>query len=72
MIRIDCYISQGCSSEEALRENIKKALDLEGIEAEVNYHIITDEDAVKMGLKGSPSVLINGEELQPAGVMGFG
>lgn len=72
MIRIDCYISQGCSSEETLRENIKKALDLEGIEAEVNYHIITDEDAVKMGLKGSPSVLINGEELQPAGVMGFG
>lgn len=71
MVKIDCYMSLRCGSEEALRENISKALKLEGIDAEVNFHRITDDEAIAMGLRGSPSVLINGEDIQPAEVIGF-
>lgn len=70
-MRIDCYMSLRCGSEEGLRENISKALAMEGTQAEVNFHRLTDEEAVQMGLRGSPSIWINGEELQPSDITGF-
>ncbi len=39
-IKIDCYLSQGCQSEEALKTNIAAAIEREGIKAEVNFHRI--------------------------------
>ncbi len=71
MIKIDCYLSMTCASEQALKENIKQALMEEAIEAEVNFYRITDEEAERLGLRGSPSVLINGKDIQPAPVTGF-
>ena len=73
MIRIDCYISARCGSEEALRKNIKEALSLEGVAAEVSLRKIEDAGAEKLGLRGSPSVFIDGVELQPIGadITGF-
>ena len=38
IMKIDCYISQGCGSEEALKENIARALEAEKIDAEVGIH----------------------------------
>ncbi len=70
-MKIDCYLSPGCGSEEALRENIVHALMMENIQAEVTYHRIDDEKAIELGLSGSPSVFINGKELQPLGTIGF-
>ncbi len=70
-MKIDCYISQGCGSEEALKENIARALEAEKIYAEVGIHRISDEKAATMKLSGSPSVFINGKELQPSGTIGF-
>ena len=70
-MKIDCYISQGCGSEDALKENIDLALRAEKIKAEVGVHRISDEKAVEMRLSGSPSVFINGKELQPSGTIGF-
>jgi hypothetical protein len=70
-VKIDCYISQGCGSEEALKENISRALAAEKIHAEVGIHRISDEQAVELKLSGSPSVFIDGKELQPQGVIGF-
>jgi hypothetical protein len=32
-MKIDCYISQGCGSEEALKENIVRALEADHIHA---------------------------------------
>lgn len=64
-------MSPGCGSEKALRENIFAALKLEGIEAGVNFHRIDDSEAESLGLKGSPSVLIDGQDIQPAEVKGF-
>jgi hypothetical protein len=71
IMRIDCYLSPECASEEALWENITRALAIEKIEAEVSLHRIDDNNAMALGLTGSPSVFINGTELQPQGSVGF-
>lgn len=68
---IDCFISERCASEDALKENIGKALRLEGMEARVSFYRLSDEQAAEKGLKGSPSVFVEGEEVQPSGVEGF-
>jgi len=70
-MRIDCYLSPECASEEALRENIKRALDIEKIEADLSLHRIDDNRAIALGVTGSPSVFINGKELQSQGLVGF-
>jgi hypothetical protein len=70
-MKIDCYISQGCGSEEELKANIARALEFEKIQAEVGMHRISDEKATELRLSGSPSVFINGKELQPSGIIGF-
>jgi hypothetical protein len=70
-MKIDCYISLGCGSEEAVKENITRALEAEKIPAEIGVHRISDEEAAELKLSGSPSIFIDGEELQPQGVAGF-
>ena len=70
-MKIDCYISEGCSSEEALKENIARALKDEKIHGEVSIHRISNEKATELKLSGSPSIFINGRELQPQGIAGF-
>lgn len=70
-MKIDCYISKGCGSEEALKENIARALEAEKIHAEVGIHRLSDEKATELKLSGSPSVFIDGRELQPQGISGF-
>lgn len=70
-MKIDCYISTRCASEAPLRKNVKEALDLEGVEADIRMHRVDDEKAAEMGLRGSPSVFMNGVELQPLATGGF-
>ncbi len=64
-------MSLRCGSEDALRDNIQKALEIEGVEADLNFYRIGDEDAKSLGLKGSPSILINGNDIQPIDITGF-
>jgi hypothetical protein len=47
-----------------LRANIEDALMLEGIEAELSYQVVTDEDARRLGIPGSPTVRIDGQDLE--------
>ncbi len=70
-MKIECYISLKCGSEEALRNNISLALSLEGAECDVAFHRIDDEGAARLGLRGSPSIFIRGVELQPLEARGF-
>jgi hypothetical protein len=70
-MKIDCYLSPRCSSEKDLRKNITLALTIEKVQAAVNYHRIDDDNAMSLGLKGSPSVFIDGKELQPLRTTGF-
>ena len=70
-MKIDCYLSRGCQSEGALKANIAAAIERQGIKAEVNFHRIAADEALSLGLSGSPSIFINGKELQPLGTAGF-
>jgi len=70
-VRIDCYMSLTCGAEEGLRVNISQALEMEGLQAEVQFYRINDIQAAALGFRGSPSVLIDGKDIQPADVAGF-
>jgi len=70
-VKIESYMSLGCGSEEKLREHIGRAIELEGIDAELLFRRITDEEASALGLKGSPSVLVNGADIEPQEMAGF-
>jgi len=70
-MKFDCYLSLGCASETALRKNLNRALELEDVKAQVNFRRITEIEAAELGLKGSPSVLMNGSDIQPVDVQGF-
>ena len=71
IIRIDCYLAQDCASEQALRNNINAALRLETVKAEVSFIRVTESEAEKLGLKGSPSVLVDGEDIFASSLSGF-
>ena len=69
--KIDCYLSPNCASGETLRKNIYRALELEEIEAEVTFSVVDETEAIRLSLKGSPSILINGTDIQPVETPGF-
>jgi hypothetical protein len=71
-MKIECFISLGCGSEPELRENVMRAVAEAAPGAEVLFLRITDEEAARLGLRGSPSVLIDGVDIQPLEMEGFG
>ncbi len=70
-MKIDCYISTSCSSEEALKKNITEAVKLESVDADVGIHRIDETEARRLKLMGSPSVYINGEDILPGEIPGI-
>lgn len=70
-MKIDCYMSTACSSEELLRENLAEALKLEGIDAKVSYRRIDEDEALRLGFMGSPAIVIDGVDAIPGDVSGF-
>jgi predicted thioredoxin/glutaredoxin len=61
-LRIDIYMSEICGSYYQLRENIERALAELHIRAEIAYHTVYYDEAVNRGIKGSPSIWINGSD----------
>ena len=61
-LKIDCYMAEQCGSYHQLRENMEKALAELRVETEVNYRTVYYDDAVSLGIKGSPSIWINGKD----------
>ena len=62
-MKIDCYLSEHCGSYHQLRENIDRALAETGLRADVQYHTLQYDEAVTRGVKGSPSIWVNGKDL---------
>lgn len=62
-MKIDCYLSEHCGSYHQLRENITRALAESGLSADVEYHTLQYDEAVDRGIKGSPSIWVNGQDL---------
>jgi hypothetical protein len=71
-MKIECFFSEGCSSKEKLKENIRQALLEEGMEAEISFRVLSQEEAEQLGIGGSPTVWVNGQDLEsgtpPGGV----
>ncbi len=70
-MKIDCYISEGCSSEKQLRDNLRAALADSPLKPEIHFHTIAGEEAKRKGLMGSPSVLINEVDILPGEIPGI-
>lgn len=70
-MQITCYLSPACSSRGLLESNIARALEAEGISAAVTFKPLDADEAARLGLAGSPSVFIDGEEFQPLDETGF-
>ncbi len=64
-MKIECFFSEGCGSKEKLKENIQKALLEEGMDAEVFFRVLSQEEAEQLGIGGSPTVWVNGQDLEP-------
>jgi len=63
-MQIELLYFEGCLSWQTGLKNLKSALQLEGIEAEVNLVNVQDEaDAIRLEFLGSPSIRVNGVEL---------
>ena len=62
-MKIDCYLSEHCGSYHQLRENIDRAVREMDLRAEVAFHTIYYEDAVRLGIIGSPTIQVNGRDL---------
>jgi hypothetical protein len=62
-MKIDCYLSEHCGSHHQLRENLDRAVKELALGAEVAYHTVSYDDAVRMGITGSPSIWVNGRDL---------
>jgi len=63
-VKIELLYFDGCPSWRTGLNNLKSALQLEGIESEVNLVNIQDEvNAIRLEFLGSPSFRVNGVEL---------
>lgn len=70
-MKIECFMSESCGSYHQLRENIEKALKELGIEAEVSYPVVYYDEAMKLGLRGSPHIRIDGKDFDEGGAPGI-
>lgn len=70
-MKIELYIARGCASREPLIHNLNKALAEESVTADVEIKPLDALTAVQLKLGGSPSVLINGADIEPTGSVGF-
>lgn len=63
--KVEIIAFKGCESALDLRDQVEDLVDTENLEAEVKLTIVTSRDKAKeMGLFGSPTILIDGQEYQ--------
>jgi glutaredoxin len=70
-LKVEVYFAPNCPTKEQVERNLKEALEMEGIPAELKIEILDPVDAEKRGFRGSPTIIINGETFQPLEMGGF-
>ncbi len=68
---VEVYFAPNCPTKEQVERNLKEALEMEGIPAELKIEVLDPVDAEKRGFRGSPTIIINGETFQPLEMGGF-
>jgi len=61
-LKIDVYMAETCGSFHELRENLDRAISELSSPVEVVWHTVFYDEAVSKGIKGSPSIWINGKD----------
>ncbi len=62
--RIDCYLIGDCASEGPLKALMSKVKE-EVPSVVVEFHRLSPEQAERLGITGSPTVLVNGRDVSP-------
>ncbi len=61
---------EGCPSHDEARELLEAVLRERGLEAQVEIrHVATREEAVELRFPGSPTIRIDGRDVDPAGAV---
>lgn len=69
-MKIDFYWWEGCPSHPEALALLQDVLSDHGVEAEIEVHEVkTDEDAVVHRFPGSPTIRIDGRDIDPAGAV---
>jgi hypothetical protein len=67
-VKIDVYWWEGCPSYPEAVALLQKVLAERGLDADVELHEVkTDEEAVRLRFPGSPTIRIDGRDIDPAG-----
>lgn len=70
-LKVEVYFAPNCPTKEQVERNLKEALEMEGIPAELMIEVLDPAEAEKRGFRGSPTIIINGETFQPLEIGGF-
>ena len=70
MITITYYYLPECGSLDVLPKLVAQAVAAEGVEAAVQHVVVTPDEAAKLGIRGSPTVRINGVDIDPDSATG--
>jgi len=70
-MKIECFMSESYGSYHQLRENMDRALSELNVKADVSYSIVYYEEALQLGLKGSPAIRINRKDIDEGGSPGI-
>lgn len=63
MLHIECLYYPDCASYDVLPARLAQALSAEDVQAEVNHRVVNIEEGELLGMRGSPTVLINGVDI---------
>ena len=67
-MKIEFLFWRGCPSHPEARELLGDVLAAHGIEAEVDEHeVLTQEEAERLAFPGSPTIRVDGRDVDPAG-----
>jgi hypothetical protein len=67
-MRIELFYWDGCPSHPEVRETLRQLLDERGMADEIELREVrTDEEAEALGFPGSPTIRIDGRDVDPAG-----
>jgi hypothetical protein len=65
-VKIRFLYSEDCPSHSEALQRLRKSMEVEGIRADVEIlKVETDEDADKLKYVGSPTIIVNGYDIDP-------
>ena len=71
--KISFLYSDDCPSHHEALSRLRKIMDQEGITVEVEtINVRTNEEAIAHRFRGSPTILIDGRDIDPSSLEGFG